>query len=154
MKNNFPTIIQLRTLSLLLLLVVALLLFSDKGSSQVLPVSPFEESITGVPSTGNFLLYEQIARISDSQPLESKFSQVRIQSDVPLTIQRYLSDEDAYGGEPLDDGEAVVLVSSSCDTSDTTLIPMVEIAKAENGTILSIDIKLGVSETEAAEMPS
>ncbi len=137
--------------SVALLVLLLVVVFSDRGSSSSEGEFPpfHNDSIIGVPSSGNFLLYEQVITTESEEPLQ------RIQSDVPLTVERYLSDKNDggswLGGEPLAEGTALVLVSSSCDTSDTTVIPVVEIVKAGNDTILSI--KVGVPENQAIDMP-
>ena len=70
---------------------------------------------------------------------------IKIKSDVPVTIQRFV-DVARYliGDYPIYDGKGTVLVISDCDTSDTAVVPDVNIASEGDATIVTIT--LGVND--------
>ena len=104
-------------------------------------LGPDESSIAGVASPPNYILYEETTtdKILMSQPL-------RIESDVPVTVQRYDDINYIIGAGPISEqqGDGVILVTSNCDTGATDVVPTVEITTDGNATLMSV--KLGVTE--------
>ncbi len=108
-------------------------------------LGPDESSIAGVASPQNYILHEDTTdKFLMSQPL-------RIESNVPVTVQRYDDINYVIGTGPIREGEGVVLVTSNCNTGATDVVPTVEIATDGNATVVSV--KLGVPKGGASEMP-
>ncbi len=100
-------------------------------------LGPDESSIAGIASPQNSILYEDTTdKFLTSGPL-------RIESDVPVTVQRYDDINYVIAAGPISEGEGVILVTSNCDTGATGVVPTVEIATDGNATVVSV--KLGVA---------
>jgi hypothetical protein len=105
-----------------------------------------ESSIAGVASPLNYILHEETTDkfLMSSQTL-------RIESDVPVTLQRYDDINYVVATGPISEGAGVILVTSNCDTGATEVVPTVEIANDGNATVVTV--KLVVPEGGALEMP-
>lgn len=85
-------------------------------------ISVAKVTIKGIPSANNYILYEEPSDKFDE-------SQLSITSNVPLTIQRY--DEGLNSCTTLiNENDGIVLVTSTCDTSDTSIVPVVIIKRS------------------------
>ena len=85
-------------------------------------ISVAKVTIKGIPSANNYILYEEPSDKFDE-------SQLSITSNVPLTIQRY--DEGLTSCTTLiNNNDGIVLVTSTCDTSDTSIVPVVNIKRS------------------------
>lgn len=105
-----------------------LLFFPDVTSS--------ERQINGIPSIGQTIHYEQtIDTLSYDQ------ATITVKSDIPVTVQRY-TDGGYYlsGKQPLTENMAKILITSNCDTTETTAIPIVAIL-SDDGNV-TIDVSL------------
>mmetsp|Transcript_1379 Transcript_1379/g.3032 ORF Transcript_1379/g.3032 Transcript_1379/m.3032 type:complete len:694 (-) Transcript_1379:93-2174(-) len=116
-----------------------------------------QKSITGTPSPNNYILYEQSTdQFSSSSPSSSP--SLKIQSNVPLTIHRYTTPDDSLNGyEPLYEGDGIILVTSNCDTSGTTIVPNVDIVQgrgaATGTTVVNVELMGLGDETTSRDMP-
>ncbi|KAL3808109.1 hypothetical protein ACHAXA_001015 [Cyclostephanos tholiformis] len=122
------------------------LLSSLAGRSAARMLGSDESSLTAVVSPPISLLLEETIEYlpSSTQPL-------RIKSDVPVTVQRYDDINYVIGVNPIDEGELVVLVTSDCDTSETTVVPVIERSlDGDNATLVTVT--LGVAEGGASDM--
>ena len=121
-----------------------LILLIPIGRGDGLPAN----SITAVPSQNNYIIYEKDATGEFSSNLALK-----IQSDIPLTIQRYDKDYSSTNGftHPINEGDGIILITSTCDTDFTSIVPTVDIQKEELATFVKIE--LGIPEDEAANLP-
>lgn len=126
-------------------LALALVFAGSSAGAAQLP----ERSITSIASSGNHIIYEEnVDRNSSSTNYNQR--SVRIQADVPVTIQRHARwSED---GNPIVDGDEVIIVTSDCDTSETSVLPVVNVTKDEGGNT-AIRVSLGVATDEALQMP-
>lgn len=107
----------------------------------------FLPSLSAAASTSsNTILYEEIISIYSSKL-------VRIQSDVPMTVHRF-DDGDSNISSPRrqENGAAVVLVSSDCDTSLTNVLPVVVITNDEMSNATIMTVTLGVDDVLASRM--
>jgi len=105
-----------------------LLFFPDVTSS--------ERQINGIPSIGQTIHYEQtIDTLSYDQ------ATITVKSDIPVTVQRY-TDGGYYlsGKQPLTENMAKILITSNCDTTETTAIPIVTILNDDGN--VTIDVSL------------
>jgi hypothetical protein len=109
--------------------------------------SPVEKEIAGVASPANTILHEEA---TDEFATETRA--IKIKSDVPVTVQRFV-DATGYliGAYPIYYGKGAVLVTSDCDTSETTVVPDVSIASEGGATFVTVT--LGVDEGGASGMP-
>lgn len=110
-----------------------------------------DDTITSVPSANNFIIDEVTTdqfRSDTSKPL-------KIQSDVPLSIHRFVELDDFIEADPIKYGEGIVLVTSNCDTSGSDVImPQVSILKGAGGSGSTfVTIELGISDEDASDMP-
>lgn len=109
-------------------------------------ISP-DDTITSVASPNNFILYEKTTTEFSSQPL-------KIQSDVPVTIQRYDDMNESLEADPINAGDGIILVTSNCDTEGTTVVPTVSVEQGEDGAILvSVNVDLDDDADDASQMP-
>lgn len=94
-------------------------------------------TIKGIPSANNYILYEEPSNKFDE-------SQLSITSNVPLTIQRY-DDGLTSCTTLINDNDGVVLVTSTCDTSDTSIVPVVNIQRVggdDGETTVNVNVEL------------
>jgi hypothetical protein len=102
-----------------------------------------QTQLTAYPSPNTFILAEEsINSVSPDTTID-------ITSDLPVTIQRY-SDQDGQfveGGKPVSPSEIRAVVTSDCDSTDTSVIPTVELR--EDGTVY---VNMGVSLEDASSM--
>jgi hypothetical protein len=123
------------------------LLLPLAGRSAAQMLGPDESSIAGVASPPNYILYEESTtdKFLMSQPL-------RIESDVPVTLQRYDDINYVIAAGPISEqGDGVILVTSNCDTGATDVVPTVEISNDGNATLVSV--KLGITDGGGSLMP-
>jgi len=74
-------------------------------------------SITGIASSDNTILLESSTTFELTVP-------IKIQSNVPVTIQRFISPFGNIVGEyPINNGAGSILVTSNCDSSETKVVP-------------------------------
>jgi len=108
-----------------------------------------ETSIVSVASPNNFIIYEKNIQNDFATPPART---LKIQSNVPLTIQRY--DKSTTGGEthPLNEGDGRILVTSNCDTTETNMMPVVSIQKGDKGDTV-VKVELDISTDDASQMP-
>mmetsp|Transcript_22333 Transcript_22333/g.39359 ORF Transcript_22333/g.39359 Transcript_22333/m.39359 type:complete len:984 (-) Transcript_22333:201-3152(-) len=120
-------------------------LFSLCNSINAFP----EKSILSVESPDNFIIYEENTDQFSSKPLMP----LKIQSDVPVTIQRYEKYESWAGSHPINEGDGIILVTSTCDTGGTDVVPSVGFEQDGTGaTFVTIELS-GVGTEEASQMP-
>ncbi|KAL3774151.1 hypothetical protein ACHAW5_010605 [Stephanodiscus triporus] len=102
-----------------------------------------QRQISGVASPGNTIHVERDVELSSDR------TTIKISSVVPVTVQRY-SDGGSYleGEQPVPGNFAKVLVTSDCDTSETSVVPNVVIS--DDG---SVTVELDVPQEEADAMP-
>jgi hypothetical protein len=100
----------------------------------------------GLASPLNYIIHEETTDkfLMSSQPL-------RIESDVPVTLQRYDDINYIVAAGPISEGAGVILITSNCDTGATEVVPTVEITTDGNATLVSV--KLGVIEGGGSLMP-
>ena len=83
--------------------------------------------VTSRASPGNHILQdEQLSTVT--------WGDLVVSSDIPVTVQRYTGDATlpARGGcegHPLEESEGIILVTSDCDTSVTTITPKISLVK-------------------------
>eukprot|EP00571_Detonula_confervacea_P017166 CAMPEP_0172309484 /NCGR_PEP_ID=MMETSP1058-20130122/9749_1 /TAXON_ID=83371 /ORGANISM="Detonula confervacea, Strain CCMP 353" /LENGTH=973 /DNA_ID=CAMNT_0013022113 /DNA_START=8 /DNA_END=2929 /DNA_ORIENTATION=- len=107
-----------------------------------------DDSIIGIASPDNFILYEKTRTEFSSQPSMP----LKIKSNIPVTIQRYDDMDESWESDPINAGDGIILVTSNCDTGDTTVVPIVTVVQDENGATL-VNVELGVATEEASQMP-
>ncbi|KAL7496516.1 hypothetical protein ACHAWT_007028 [Skeletonema menzelii] len=84
--------------------------------------------ITAHPSDGVHLLFEELSSLGWDN------AQIIVDSNIPVTIQRYY-DEDHFfliGMTPVKEGDMNILVTSNCNSSDTSIIPNVAVNSTNN----------------------
>mmetsp|Transcript_29629 Transcript_29629/g.54292 ORF Transcript_29629/g.54292 Transcript_29629/m.54292 type:complete len:713 (-) Transcript_29629:359-2497(-) len=105
-----------------------------------------DRQINGSASAGNYIHAEQEIDLSSTEYR----STIEITSDVPVTIQRYSDGGSGntftFGQQPLPDDMAKVLVTSNCDTSDTLVVPTIDVF--ENGDISVVLDGANVEDTD------
>jgi len=101
--------------------------------------SALEDTLRAFPAPSNHILYEgYYSSLTD-------LGAVRVVSNVPVNYQRYHDDQFLVGQAPLSRGEAKVVVSSDCSTSETNVVPNVswESDAAESPLVtLTVDVPL------------
>ena len=74
-------------------------------------------SITGMASSDNTILLESSTTFELTVP-------IKIQSNVPVTIQRFIAPfGNIVGQYPINNGAGSILVTSNCDSSETKVVP-------------------------------
>ena len=122
-RNDGMNLVHLRLLPTLLLL----LLPDGRHRAQCIAqmIGPDESSLSPIVSAPDSLLLQDGIVYYD--PATSMaMTPLRIRSDVPVTIQRYDDVNTIIGVDPINVGELLVVVTSDCDTSQTTIVPKVE----------------------------
>jgi hypothetical protein len=78
-----------------------------------------QATVTAVPSSNNHLHAEQ----TTDQLTSASGGLFVVTANVPVTISRYNDDKYVDGEQPLTPYDAKVIVTSSCDTSETDVVP-------------------------------
>ena len=74
-------------------------------------------SITGIASSDNTILLESSTTFELTVP-------IKIQSNVPVTIQRFIASfGNIVGQYPINNGAGSILVTSNCDSTETKVVP-------------------------------
>lgn len=128
---------------------------SSESSSSMAVGLASTSSIAGIASPSNTLLLE-LGSPREFYTLDTLAKPIRIQSDVPVTVQRFI-DPAGYtiGTYDLYDGGGAILVTSNCDSGQTTVVPVVQELPREKGantTVWTIALP-GVTDEEAMLMP-
>eukprot|EP00804_Cyclotella_cryptica_P010185 CCRYP_013813-RA/>CCRYP_013813-RA protein AED:0.38 eAED:0.38 QI:0/-1/0/1/-1/1/1/0/702 len=99
------------------------------------PTAHCENRLIANPSTGTNILF-------DDSLFAVSVSRISITSNIPVTIQRYADTDGNFvvGSQPVSASDVRVVVTSDCDTTETSVIPTVELDEG------SIDVKLNVTE--------
>jgi hypothetical protein len=97
------------------------------------------------PSPNNHILAEEYINNLDWQ-----VKTISVRSDVPVQIQRYSDQTESFleGQAPVSSNQVMVVVTSDCATTDTSLVPTIKFS-ADAG---DINVLVGVSEEEGATM--
>lgn len=100
------------------------------------PIAHCENQLIANPSTGTTIL------VDDSLDTVSE-NRISVTSDIPVTIQRYADVDGRFvvGSQPVSASDVRVVVTSDCDTSETSVVPTVELD------VGSIVVKLNVTQT-------
>ncbi|KAL9185022.1 hypothetical protein ACHAXT_002799 [Thalassiosira profunda] len=128
---------------------LALLLPHEGCSGEPFP----DATLVAVPSPNNNILYEQAIDGLSSEGLswDDPATPIKIQSNVPLTVQRYDWSDVSTEINPLQADEGRILVTSNCNSGETTAIPNVQVRR-EGGEILIGAELTGVPADEASQM--
>jgi hypothetical protein len=139
-RNDGMNLVHLRLLPTLLLL----LLPDGRHRAQCIAqmIGPDESSLSPIVSAPDSLLLQDDIVYYD--PATSMaMTPLRIRSDVPVTIQRYDDVNTIIGVDPINVGELLVVVTSDCDTSQTTIVPKVEWWGEDDSNITLVEVTLG-----------
>jgi len=121
-------------------MMLRLLLVLVVGLRSAAPVASQRHSIDGVPSPGNHIHVERDVVLTAAR------GTVVIDSAVPVTVQRY-HDNYLLGQQPVTSNMAKVLVTSDCETSDASIVPIVSVSS--DGAKISVDLETLAPDGEA-----